>query len=181
MLRLNLITEETKETIKYRRIFFLLLKAEAVLLVLLVVLGGVIIAAQNILAANISNSSQETAKLINLNSSDYNLKARQLNEQMAIIAQIENDHKPYSPILRNLTALIPDGVSLSFLNINTDTQIIKIRGLALSRDNFLNLEDNLKNAVWFTDVSVPSNSIFSKSNISFDIDIHFDAAKLPPL
>jgi Tfp pilus assembly protein PilN len=178
MLRLNLVTEDAKQTIKYQRIFFLLLKTEIILIALLLILGGIIFVAQKMLAANILSSGQETAKLISQSSSDYAIKARQLNDQMAIVTQIENGYNSYSLILSSLTSLIPDSISLSYINIDTDTKTIKIRGLAPSRDNFLELEKNLKNSTWLIDVSVPPNDIFSKNNINFDIDMGFNLTKI---
>ncbi|MDD4901943.1 MAG: PilN domain-containing protein [Patescibacteria group bacterium] len=178
MLRLNLLAEEAKQTIKYQRLYFLLLKAESILLILAILVGVIVFAAEKMLSANIYQSSQETAKLINASSADYNVKARELNEKMAAVAQIENSHLSYARILRHLAALMPDNISLSFLNIDSDAKTIKLRGLAMTRDDLLNLEKNLKDAPWLKNVNVPLEEKFSQNKIDFDIDMEFDAFKI---
>jgi Tfp pilus assembly protein PilN len=179
MLHLNLIAEETKQTIKYQRLYLLFLKAEVTLVVLALIVGVIIFSAEKMLSANIYKSSQETAQIINTSSADYNLKARELNEKIATVAQIEGSFVSYSKVLRNIITLMPDNVSLSYLDINSDAKTIKIRGLAPTRENLLDLEKNLKNAPWLSKVDIPLQYKILKSNINFDIPLEFDATKLP--
>ncbi|HTX87252.1 MAG TPA: hypothetical protein VMC41_04290, partial [Candidatus Nanoarchaeia archaeon] len=64
MLKLNLIAEEDRQTLKFQRLFFLFLKVEIVLLILVLLAGTVIFGAKKILAANIYQGNQETARMI---------------------------------------------------------------------------------------------------------------------
>ncbi len=179
MLRLNLIAEEAKQNIKYQRLYFLFLKAEIILIILVVVVGAIVFAAEKILSANIYQASQETARLINASSADYNVKAKELNDKMAAVTQIESGYTSYSLILSQLINLIPENVHLSHLGIDSSAKTIRILGLAPTRDDLLGMEKNLKDAAWLVNVNVPPNEIFSQTNINFDIDMGFDVTKIP--
>jgi Tfp pilus assembly protein PilN len=179
MLRLNLIAEEAKQKLKFQRLYFLLLKTEIFLIILLILVGVIIFAAEKILSANIYHVGQETAKLINSSSNDYTVKARELNEKMATVAQIEGGFISYAQILRQIAVLIPEKVSLSYLNIDSETKTMEIRGLAPTRQDLLDLENNLKDAPWLTNVNVPLEEKFTKSNIPLKINFGFDITKIP--
>jgi Tfp pilus assembly protein PilN len=179
MLHLNLIAEEDKQAIKYQRLYFLLLQAEIILLLLLLLTGSVIFSAEKILAASILQTTRETNKLINSNSADYNIKAKELNEKITTVAQIESKPGSYPRIYRDISALIPANISISLMNINSGAKTIKIYGLSPARQDLLDLETNLKSAPWLTKVNVPFEEKLGKKNINFDISLEFDLAKMP--
>ncbi|MDD5528031.1 MAG: hypothetical protein PHO56_03605 [Patescibacteria group bacterium] len=179
MLSLNLTAEEAKQKLKFQRLYLLLVKTELSLLILLLLTGIIIFTAEKMLANNILKSGQETAKLISATSAEYTAKAASLNDKITAVSQIENGFIPYSMILRDLIALMPESVSLSYLNINSKTKAIKIRGLAPTRENLLDLEKILKETPWLTKVNIPFGEKLQKNNINFDIDLEFDPAKMP--
>jgi hypothetical protein len=178
MLKLNLIAEEAKTTIKYQRLYSLCLQAEIFLLALFLLVGAIIFFAEKVLAANVHQSSLQTAALISSSSADYNSKAAELNQKMAAVAQIESGFIPFSRIIHGIYDLVPTSSSLSYLNINSGANAIEIRGLSPTRDNLLNLEASLKSATWLSNVNVPLEEKFNKTNINFDIVSGFDSKKL---
>jgi Tfp pilus assembly protein PilN len=179
MLRLNLIAEEAKQAIKYQRLYFLLLKTEVILFILILLVAVAVVGAKEILSSNIYQNSQQTAKLIAKSSTEYSAAAREINEKIAVVAQIENGFVPYSQIVRQIVLLIPATVSLSSMYIDSSMNTIEIRGLAPVRDNLINLKNALNGASWLTNVNVPPEEEFNKNNIDFDIKMDFNASKLP--
>jgi Tfp pilus assembly protein PilN len=178
MLRLNLLAEEAKQKTKERRLFFIFFKAEVVLLLLVLASAAIFIAAEKILANNIQKSNQETLRLLKASSSDYNSRAKDINNKLGAIAKIQQDALPASRLLKNLTALIPAGVSLSYFGLDSSAKTIKIRGRAALRNDLLALEQNLENAAFLTKVDIPLQNKLKKENINFDINLGFDQAKL---
>jgi len=178
MLKLNLIAEEAKKTIKYQRLYSLCLQAEIFLLVLCLLVGAIIFSAEKVLAANVHQYNLQTVALINSSSADYSTKAADLNQRMAAVAQIESGFISYSRIIRGVYDLVPASSSLSYLNINSGANTMEIRGLSPTRDNLLNLEASLKSAAWLSNVNVPPEEKFNKTNINFDIVFGFDQKNL---
>jgi Tfp pilus assembly protein PilN len=178
MLSLNLLNEDVKKSIKSQRLFYLFVRAEVVLLALILLVAIVVIAAQKILAADITATNQRTSTLITSASADYNSQARELNQKMAAVAQIQNGFIPYSQILAAVVALIPDSISLTYLNIDSAQKNIIIRGVAPTRDNLLDLEKNLEGAPWLVNVNVPLEEKLCKNDCDFDINFGFDLTQL---
>jgi Tfp pilus assembly protein PilN len=179
MLRLNLIAEEAKKTIKYQRLYHLFLGAEFVLLIIVFLVGALFFSAETILAASTIKFNQETSRLLSTNSADYNSKAKELNDRMATVAQIEKKHVSYSQIYHNIADLIPANISLSHLDINSNEKEMVLWGIAPTRQDLLDLETSLKNAPWLVDVNIPLEEKLNKTNISLDITLKLDLTKIP--
>jgi hypothetical protein len=179
MIRLNLLAEELKQKIRQRRLYFLFIKTELSLLLLIFTSGIIFLAADEVLSANILKFGVETSLRIKISNDDYNLEIKKINDKLALVAEIQKGFISYSQLLKNITALAPNGVSFSYLKINTPAKTIKIRGRALLRENLLALEKNLKNAPFLTKVGeIPFADKLKKENIDFDIDLGFDLTKI---
>jgi len=178
MLKLNLIAEEAKKTIKYQRLYQFCWQAEIFLLALFLLVGAIIFSAEKVLNANVHQSGLQTAALISASSADYNIKAKELNDRMAAVAQVESGFVPFSKIIGGVYTLIPATTTLSFLGIDNKTSAIEIRGLSPDRDNLRDLETSLKNASWLSGVNVPIEEKLKKININFDIIANFNLTKL---
>jgi Tfp pilus assembly protein PilN len=179
MLRINLLAEEAKQTIRFQRLYFFIVKAELALLALVLLAAIATLAAEKIFSFNLYQPNQETVKLINSSSANDSAKVKEINDKMATVADIENSHVFYAKILRNLSILMPDDVSLSYIGIDSEQGVMDIRGLAPTRANLLDLEKNLQNAAWLSNVNVPLEEKLNKTNINFDITINFDQKKIP--
>jgi Tfp pilus assembly protein PilN len=146
---------------------------------LLLLTGIIIFSAERILAASLLQTARETNKLINSSSADYNVKAKELNEKIAVVTQIESSPDSYPRIFRGISALIPANVSLSLLSIDSRAKTIKIYGMAPTRQDLLDLETSLESAPWLANVKIPFEEKLSKKNINFDISLIFNLAKMP--
>ena len=178
MIRLNLLAEESKQRVSNKRLYFLFLKTELILLLLVFVCGAILFATEKILSANVSKFDAETSQIIKISSSDYGSEAKTINNTLTTVSGIQGDFIPYSKLLKELSALAPEGVSFSYLKIDAKTKAIKIRGNAALRENILTLESNLKNAPFLTNVNIPLSDKLKKENIDFDIDLEFDLTKI---
>jgi Tfp pilus assembly protein PilN len=180
MLRINLLAEESQRKIKIQRMFFLLLEAEIILFLLILAAGLIFLAAEKILSETHSQFERDISRQIQSSGADYNLKVRDINGRMAVVAQIQAGFASYSRYLKNIAALLPPGVFLSSVNIDSGAKAIVIRGVAQSRNDLLALEKNLQEAAWLTKVNVRLEDKLKKTNIEFgNIDLEFDPAKMP--
>jgi Tfp pilus assembly protein PilN len=180
MLSINLLAEESKQKINNQRLFFLFLKAEIILFLLVAMVGISFFWAEKTIVSNRSKFGQETSNVLRESGADYNLKVKNINARLAAITLIQSEFAHYSLYLKNVSALIPSGINLSRLQINTDGKTIKIVGLALRQEDLLMLEKNLKTAAFLTKVSnIPMKDIIKKNNIEFDFDLELDPSRLP--
>jgi len=138
MLKLNLIAEEAKTTIKYQRLIPFACSGNFSAGAIFIGRTIIFFRGEKVLAANVHQSSLQTAALISSSSADYNSKAAELNQKMAAVAQIESGFIPFSRIIRGFMIWFPPAPSLSYLNINSGANAIEIRGLSPTRDNLLN-------------------------------------------
>lgn len=178
MIRLNLLSEKSKQEVRQQRLFVLFLKTELILTLLIIAGGAIFFTAEKMLSASVLKLSGETSRIIKVSGDTYGLEVKKINESLAAVSDIQKDFIPYSRLLKNISALTPDGVSLTYLKINTPTKAIKIRGRAILRENLLALEKNLKNAPCLTKVEIPIADKLKKENIDFDIDLEFDPSQL---
>lgn len=178
MIRLNLFSEESKQKIQQQRFFFLFLKTELVLFLLLIICGTIFLAAERILSGSVQKIESETSKIIKTSSNDYSLEVKKINGTLLAVEEIQKGFTPYSPLLKKVATLAPDGVSFSYLRIDNLTKTIKLRGQADLRENFLNLVKNLEDAPFLNNIEVPLTDKLKKENIDFDIDLGFDLTKI---
>lgn len=178
MIRLNLLTEESKQKIRQQRLSFLFFKTELILLLLIFTGSVIFFAAEKILSASALKLNYETSRIIKTSGDNYGLEVKRINETLSAVTEIQKNFIPYSQLLKNVSALAPDGVSLSYLKINTPTKEMRIRGRAILREDLLALENNLKNAPFLTKVEIPMADKLKKGNIDFDINLEFDLTKI---
>jgi Tfp pilus assembly protein PilN len=178
MLRLNLLREDFKKNLRNKRLGRLLLKTEITLLAMLLAMAAIFISAEKIISNNVQKLSREASLQIESNRKEYELKTKEINGQLAAASKIQQGFISYSPILKKISALIPEDTALSYLNIDLPGQKIKIRGSAASRDSLLSLEKNIQNAPFLSEAIIPLAAKLKKENIEFDLDLKINLENL---
>jgi len=92
-----------------------------------------------------------------------------LNNQFRNIHDLENQFIFYDDLLITITSLIPQGIKLDYLSINTNLNNGLFRGVATTRKDFIEFQDNLKNEKIFKSVESPLSNIIERENIKFTI------------
>lgn len=178
MIRLNLLADESKQKIRQQRLYFLFLKTELTLLLIIFIGSTIFFVSEKILSVSVLKFNNEVSKIIKASSNNYGLEVKKINGTLSTVAEIQKGFTPYSLVLKNISTLTPDGVTISYIKINAPTKEIKIRGRAIQRENLLTFESNLKNSPFLTKVDVPMADKLKKTDIDFDIVLGFDPTKL---
>ena len=175
MLSLNLISQETKQEIKLRRVYGVIKKIHHSLIIAAMTAATALLMAKIILQNNFNEIVEQTT-LVTKNSQAYNNKIKEINTRLNIVDKIQKDFIAYSFILEDLAAKTPKGVVLSFAKLDGDGAMIKIKGQADSRDNLLALKKNMEGSTTFKDIEFPLANILKQKNIDFEISakLNFD-------
>lgn len=177
MLRLNLLSEEAKKEVRFKRLYALIVRVDLMLLIGAIFLAVIFTGAQLVLKNNYQEFHNQEA-IIKFGSQDYDQKIREINEKLSTISQIQKEYIPSSSLIKELTDRIPEGVFLNYIKADISNRSLKIIGQAKKREDFLLLKTELSKSPVFTEIDSPLQNILQKENIDFEMDIRLDLNKL---
>lgn len=108
-------------------------------------------------------NSAETASAEEIN-------AAEVNKKMSEVGVVQADYVKWSRILQNFLRLIPEGNQIHKIYFDKDSQKLTVQGLAATRDNFLELENNLKESDLATEIKSPISNLLYQSEINFSLE-----------
>lgn len=88
------------------------------------------------------------------------------------------EHVYWSEALVELADIVPPDVVITSLQINAETAQLQVAGTARERSGVLQLERNLQDSIYFSDVRLPLQAIAQKNDIDFTVMATVDAALL---
>lgn len=177
MLILNLIPQQLKKEIKFKRAYGLIKKMNYILVIITIVIAITLLIAKLLLQNNFNKVVEQTS-LITKNSQGYNVKVRDINSRLNNISQIQNDFIAWSNLIENLANKTPTGITFSSVKISKEKSLINIRGKAKLRDDLLTFKQNMEESPIYSEVEFPLQNILQKENINFDISAKLDLSQL---
>jgi Tfp pilus assembly protein PilN len=117
-----------------------------------------------------SLSEEESATSTNQNK---DIIAR-TNQKLSVVSQETNELDP-TEIAKLVTQTKPTGVSVRRISIqeseNGSAQTIDINGVARTRDDLLEFEDNLGNKAQVQEINLPIDTLASRQNAEFSLTL----------
>jgi hypothetical protein len=99
----------------------------------------------------------------------YEKKFDTINKQVEVIGAIDRSHMYFSRVFVLIDPLLPDGITV--MNLTTKEYMVSLFGRAETREQLLQLDENLKGAGHcFQKVAIPLQNLFSQENIDFQVD-----------
>ncbi len=169
MLYLNLVSNELKKEIKLRHLYFLVKKISSIVLIITIFLVSILLVAKIILQNNFNKVVSQTT-LITKSNQTYNVKVREINNELSFVSMIQNGYIPWTDIFKDLAVASPDGIKLYSLKLNAENKTIGIKGMAKDRTSLLVFKTNIENSSYYDDISFPLKNILEKENINFEIN-----------
>jgi Tfp pilus assembly protein PilN len=172
---LNLLPEEKKESIERRLLSRFLLWQLFLVFVLQVFYLTVLVCTYlvldyqsrglEVLEKNTAMTSvSEVDRLEN-----YEKKFDDINRRIEVIGAIDRSHVYFSKVFTLMDPLLPDGITVT--NLTTKEYTVSLFGRAKTREQLLQLDENLKNGgQCFEKVVIPLENLFSQENIDFQVD-----------
>ena len=184
MISLNLLSLEKKKKLKEKELFYLLKNVAFLVAIFLFINAGILLAAKFYLEDKLKTITQEvdqaTAALPSGQGTPINTSVQEVNTKIDYLTTIQQDYLKWSAYLADLTALIPQNISLGRISLNQESNQIQITGRAVYRDDFLSLKGNLDNSKILSDINSPISNLIKKENVDFVISasLIFDNYKL---
>jgi hypothetical protein len=172
---LNLLPEGKKESIERRLLSRFLLWQLFLLLLLQVFYLTIVICTYLVLDFQLRSleALEKNAMIASQSEVDrldtYEQKFDNINKQVGVIGAIDRSHIYFSKVFTLIDPLLPAGVTVA--NLTTKEYTISLFGRAETREQLLELDENLKNGgQCFEKVAIPLQNLFSQEDIDFQVD-----------
>ncbi len=100
-----------------------------------------------------------------------------INTTLENLNQIQQDYIAWSKILLEFSELIPKGNKLNNMNINAKAGTFKIEGFSFTRQDLLQLQENLNQSSIIIEVDAPLSNLLKSKNIDFEFSGRIDLSK----
>lgn len=172
MLRLNILSEESKKEIKLITIYKAIKRLSFFVFSLLLIYT-VTFQASKMILKKYSTDSYNNNLATNKDSEEYVTKVKEVNEQIIEARDIQNNFVYWSNVLNNLSQIAKEGISFSQVTVDKKSNSFIIMGKADTRDKLLDFKSDLENLSYVETVDLPINNLLKKDDISFTINAKF--------
>ena len=172
MTTLNLLPPAQKEKIKKMAIYSICENLVASIFITLTVISIIFLISNNILQTNLAHFISKTTE-VPKDIQQLNANIKELNSQLKDISDIQKGFIKWSNFFININPLIPEKIQIKYIEVSPkeETYLLKLSGLAATRDDFLIFQKNLEDYSLFTKVKSPLSNILKQKNIEFTFDI----------
>lgn len=168
--RINLISPPKRKYLQTMVRFQFIKNILEVILIVTCVIGIAMLGGQWLLANYFKSLNSTIASLRN-QYAETNQTVISINQKLAQIEFIQNSYSPITPLLPNIIQAVPDDVSLTALNLNSKGKQLYMAGLAVNRDDLLELQAKLEAISWVETVNIPIDQLTKKDNINFSFSV----------
>ncbi len=176
MISLNLLPPEEKKQVSTQK-YYLFIKNELIFLLIISLLLIIISFSSRIILTKHLIQANEEISLVN----PIQMKSRQeimsYNNKLQELKKIQKEFIPWSNIIWKIFNEIPTGITIDSLVLKQESGNMIIEGLAVTRQDLLNLEKNIKNDPFFISYHLPLKDKLQKKNIHFTITAQFSLEK----
>lgn len=169
MIKLNIISPELKNDIKFKTFYTALRSILFLLFISLMVYSVLILTAKYILMAH-ANETKNRSILITSKTEDYDKQVKDINSQIDYINKIQTNTISWSDFIEVIANNITAGIHISQISADEKTKTFSISGRAETRQDLLNLKESLENLNIFGEINIPIDILLQKENISFSIN-----------
>lgn len=165
MTYLNLLSKSKRQELNALRRGRAFAYVAGIAWLLTLALSGVFWFAAQTLAA----SYQELVTAYATEATPFYTAVRELNDTAAFIVTLDGRHWQPSALLLELAERRPAGVTFTVLQLVDSERTLQIRGTAADRAVLLELEKNLNESIYLTDVTLPLHTITQKTDVEFTL------------
>jgi len=168
MLNINLVSEELKKEISLRRIYVILKRISCYFILIIVIYSIVLVFARLLVSIKFEEIVEQTT-LISKNTQSYNSKVKEINSKVDFIKGVQNNFIQLSCFIKELDKLSGPALSIEQIKFNREKGVVILSGKAKERQALLYFKDKLGSSGYFTEVDLPLENLFTKTDIDFEI------------
>lgn len=169
MITLNIIPNEIKKELKLKGLFALMKNILNILTILIAFYSIIFLCGKLILNIYFTNIIQESNLLIK-KTEDKTGKIREINTQINSVEKIQAESKSWTNMLLAITELMGEQIKLNQLKLDSVNNTISFTGRSASREDLIQLKNQLEQSPNFSEVNFPIKNLFEKENINFEIN-----------
>ncbi|MDZ7799121.1 MAG: hypothetical protein U5L76_06005 [Patescibacteria group bacterium] len=173
MIKLNLLSNQKKKELKEYKILNTFRIASYLVIVFLVLIIMSLYGVSYYLSNQVKEISDKNEASQNRQSQEGNISysktISEINSDIQDIKKIQSDYIIFSDYLKDYTKIIPSDLKLTNLSVNNETNLIQIKGLAPTREVFLQFKTNLENSNLIKEIDSPISNLIKKVNVDFTI------------
>jgi len=170
-ITLNLLPPPNKAALRMGFVFASMQSMLVIFLIMSTFAAGTLIAVRMLIAGTYQDLAQR-----NTSSSDefkeVTAEIREINAYLKRVQAIDARIVPWSSVVHRITELAPAGTRLERIAVSDAGRIV-LSGVAATRNDVLLLDQRLKQAGIFTDISSPLSNILQQRNVRFDFEMRY--------
>lgn len=178
-IRLNLLPPEKKKRTENIMRYLFLKHLMQILILILCISGIALLIGRHILEKNFIILAESLAS-VSREATEVNRVIKSINDQIIVINAVQAGFVPWSRIGTDVSRVTPRGIRWNLLNFTKDTPLegtISMTGIADTRGDLLELNDNLKSINWVASVDLPVEALVKIGTEPFKIDLKFEIKK----
>lgn len=168
---INLLPPEKKQEMQSAFVFAYVQSLLVVVLLLTCIVSGTLVSTRlmlmNTLSGLSSSAGPDTDEFTSV-SQDI----RDINAYIDSLEKLQKNRVAWSSVIDEIVDLLPTGVTLSRITLNPEGKIV-LTGVAVHRDDVLQLENQLKNSGSFEDVKSPLSNILQRDDVKFEFEFQY--------
>lgn len=181
---INLLPKSEQLLIEKEKVFRKIKNFVVLSMASYLIFGIILFGFQSYVKGTLSNlDSQIKVAQDVISKQDNDSLKKQVDYNNNIITDYNNlyaSNPQWSSILVRFSKLVPSGVNLSTFAANTQTGLINISGTAATRDEVLQLHDNIQNSSDFTGIDLPFDNLQKPTKVDFHYTFNLQPNVLIP-
>lgn len=168
--RLNLLSTEKYQHLK-GMVSFQFIKNLLELILFIISIGGIVLLGGQWVLQDYFN--QIAAQIVSVSNryAQTNNEIKKINLILNKVVGIQKEYRDVAEILLEISAKIPERVTLTAMNFDDKNKKITLTGTASTRDDLILLKDHLNTLNWIKPMQIPPTQLTEKNNIQFAIII----------
>lgn len=173
---LNLLPPTQKAELKLLRVYLAIKELIFLMLIGLIAIAIILLLAKHNLQLQLAQIITDTTQTSGMDFS--NQEVRTFKALLVRIQQIQEGFRPWTKLFPKIIDLLPPGVSLEQLSIDTDGSL-ELKVLAATRPDLLKFRDNLNESGYLTQpLKIEVDKLLKPRNIILTLNLKADVTKL---
>ncbi|MBI3963433.1 MAG: PilN domain-containing protein [Candidatus Kerfeldbacteria bacterium] len=177
MIELNLLPDAYRQTHGKRRHLHALLHLSVLAGIGVVVTFALLIGTRMFLHQYLETIERDIqssqSSVVGQSTKAIDERMQTFNARIGELADIQERHIAWIPIVQETAALIPSQITVQQLQLDAEGQTVDLSGIASTRADLLQLATNLASARLFTNVEYPISLLTEPENINFTMTLTF--------
>lgn len=161
---LNLIPHTLEDDLAKEHHIAIVLRASIIICITILLCAGILYASNQWLHAQLADIDHLLYQPNQLATID---SVTNTNARITTINSVQKKYTEWSELLGDITAVIPSGISITYITVSATNETFEIKGDAKTREDLTTLKSALERTEHITSVSAPLSNFLEQTDIHF--------------